>query len=128
MIHEYFESRDKLKDIMLHTTVPSDAIDTTPAKLLNHSSSDEEPSLLDMAFQTAEGIYAAGGEDFFAILKFIGWVRYGYWFATPEAWEVNGNFRSLGYMRPLAIWAMQFALKQGREGNQSQKDSSSTTV
>jgi hypothetical protein len=45
----------------------------------------------------------------------VGWQRYGYWFATPEAWEQSGNFRSLGYMRPLAIWAMQFALLRQRE-------------
>jgi len=34
----------------------------------------------------------------------------GYWFQTPEAWNSKGNYRSLAYMRPLAIWAMQWAL------------------
>lgn len=33
-----------------------------------------------------------------------------YWFQTPEAWTIDGYFRSLAYMRPLAIWAMQWAL------------------
>lgn len=80
----------------------------------------------------------------------IGWQEFGYWFATPEGWEQNGNYRlahicyissnigpseivypynwvmpicmyqydvcvccrSLGYMRPLSIWAMQFAINQ----------------
>ena len=33
-------------------------------------------------------------------------------FQTPEAIVANGNFRSLGYMRPLSIWAMQWALEK----------------
>ncbi|KAJ3681427.1 hypothetical protein LUZ60_015916 [Juncus effusus] len=35
---------------------------------------------------------------------------FGYAFQTPEAWTQNGEYRSIDYMRPLAIWAMQFAL------------------
>jgi non-lysosomal glucosylceramidase len=31
----------------------------------------------------------------------------GYWFRTPEAWDVNGNFRASMYMRPAAAWAME---------------------
>jgi non-lysosomal glucosylceramidase len=31
----------------------------------------------------------------------------GYWFRTPEAWDVEGNFRASMYMRPAAIWAME---------------------
>ena len=31
----------------------------------------------------------------------------GYWFRTPEAWDVNGNFRASMYMRPTAAWAME---------------------
>ena len=31
----------------------------------------------------------------------------GYWFRTPEAWDITGNFRSSMYMRPGAIWAME---------------------
>lgn len=33
----------------------------------------------------------------------------GYWFQTPEAWDRRGHYRSIAYMRPLAIWAMQWA-------------------
>lgn len=33
-----------------------------------------------------------------------------YAFQTPEAWTMDGHFRSLVYMRPLAIWGMQRAL------------------
>ncbi|KAL5990442.1 hypothetical protein ACLOJK_011342 [Asimina triloba] len=51
-------------------------------------------------FTTAEGIFIAGwSEDGF-----------GYWFQTPEGWTMDGHYRSLLYMRPLAIWAMQWAL------------------
>ena len=60
--------------------------------------------LIRMAMSTAQGIHDAG------------WQEFGYWFATPEAWEANGNYRSLGYMRPLAIWAMHFALEKMKTG------------
>ncbi|EEF44252.1 conserved hypothetical protein [Ricinus communis] len=54
----------------------------------------------DKAFAAAEGIFLAGwSED-----------GYGYWFQTPEGWTTDGHFRSLIYMRPLAIWGMQWAL------------------
>jgi len=33
-----------------------------------------------------------------------------YWFQTPEGWTTDGHYRSLVYMRPLAIWAIQYAL------------------
>lgn len=33
----------------------------------------------------------------------------GYWFMTPEAWDADRGHRSLAYMRPLAIWAIQWA-------------------
>ncbi|KAK7278548.1 hypothetical protein RJT34_23578 [Clitoria ternatea] len=56
----------------------------------------------DEAFTTAEGIFLAGwSED-----------GYGYWFQTPEAWTMDGHYRSLMYMRPLAIWGMQYALNR----------------
>ncbi|GJP67013.1 hypothetical protein CLOP_g23882 [Closterium sp. NIES-67] len=50
------------------------------------------------AFRTAQGIHQAGWNDL------------GYWFQTPEGWDTDGRFRSLAYMRPLAIWAMHSAL------------------
>ncbi|KAK1257159.1 hypothetical protein QJS04_geneDACA024892 [Acorus gramineus] len=52
------------------------------------------------AFATAEGVFISGWSE----------EGFGYWFQTPEAWTVDGHFRSLIYMRPLAIWAMQWAL------------------
>jgi len=59
----------------------------------------QRKELRRMAFATAQGIHDAG------------WKSHGYWFNTPEAWTADGSFRSLGYMRPLAIWALQFAAR-----------------
>ena len=57
-------------------------------------------------FRTAEGIYRTCFE------------KLGLGFQTPEAFLANGNFRSLGYMRPLSIWGMQHALQKLQEKNQ----------
>ncbi|XP_059447345.1 uncharacterized protein LOC132178805 isoform X2 [Corylus avellana] len=56
--------------------------------------------MIDMAFQTAGGIHEAA------------WSKegLGYSFQTPEGWNTKDQCRSLCYMRPLAIWAMQWAL------------------
>ncbi|KAJ4955498.1 hypothetical protein NE237_012281 [Protea cynaroides] len=54
----------------------------------------------EQAFATAEGIFTAGWSE----------QGYGYWFQTPEGWATDGHYRSLLYMRPLAIWGMQWAL------------------
>lgn len=53
------------------------------------------------AFATAEGVVAQTYE------------KLGYWFATPEAWTLDGSFRSLAYMRPLCIWAIYWAWSRG---------------
>ena len=37
---------------------------------------------------------------------------YSYSFQTPEGWNTDDEYRSLCYMRPLAIWAMQWALSK----------------
>lgn len=37
-----------------------------------------------------------------------------YSFQTPEAWTTTGEYRSLCYMRPLAIWAMQWELSRAK--------------
>ena len=56
--------------------------------------------LAGQAFQTAHGVVETTYQ------------RKGYWFQTPEAWDRKGNYRSIAYMRPLAIWAMQWAWQQ----------------
>jgi non-lysosomal glucosylceramidase len=59
------------------------------------------------AFATARGAYKTIYQD------------YGLWFRTPEAITLKGVHRAVGYMRPLAIWAMQWALEKGRTDLQS---------
>jgi non-lysosomal glucosylceramidase len=49
----------------------------------------------DEAWKTAHGLYRV-------IYK-----SKGYWFRTPEAWDITGNFRAGMYMRPMAIWALE---------------------
>jgi non-lysosomal glucosylceramidase len=39
----------------------------------------------------------------------------GYWFQTPEAWTIDGSHRMLSAMRPLAIWAMQWAWERAED-------------
>lgn len=56
-----------------------------------------QEGMIEEAFKTAWGIYHMTYE------------KMGYWFQTPEAWMENGNYRAIAYMRPLAIWAMQYA-------------------
>ncbi|KAL6660839.1 hypothetical protein ACP70R_000223 [Stipagrostis hirtigluma subsp. patula] len=54
----------------------------------------------EAAFRTAKGAHdAAWSKDGF-----------GYAFQKPESWTEDGGYRALHYMRPLAIWAMHWAL------------------
>ena len=55
--------------------------------------------LKEEGFRTASGIHHSG------------WHHFGYFFQTPEGWNCRGNYRSLGYMRALSIWNMQWALE-----------------
>lgn len=57
------------------------------------------------AFKTAWGIFHMTYE------------KMGYWFQTPEAWTSDGRYRAIAYMRPLSIWAMQFAWEKARENS-----------
>ncbi|KAG9130370.1 hypothetical protein Leryth_004250 [Lithospermum erythrorhizon] len=64
----------------------------------------------EMAFKTAVGVYE------------VAWSEggLGYSFQTPEGWNLDGQYRALGYMRPLAIWAMQWALTQPKPSKQDE--------
>jgi non-lysosomal glucosylceramidase len=57
-----------------------------------------QESLCEEGYATAQGVYKMTYE------------KTGYWFQTPEAWDAQGNARAVCYMRPLAIWAMQWAI------------------
>uniref|UniRef100_A0A4W4EJD8 Non-lysosomal glucosylceramidase n=1 Tax=Electrophorus electricus TaxID=8005 RepID=A0A4W4EJD8_ELEEL len=54
--------------------------------------------MLKEGLHTAEGCYRTV------------WEHLGMAFQTPEAYSEKGIYRSLAYMRPLSIWAMQLAL------------------
>lgn len=54
--------------------------------------------MLEEGLHTAEGCYRTV------------WEQTGMAFQTPEAYCEKGIYRSLAYMRPLSIWAIQLAL------------------
>jgi non-lysosomal glucosylceramidase len=53
------------------------------------------------AYRTAWGVYHVVYET------------KGYWFRTPEAYDITGNFRASMYMRPAGIWAMEMTVPPG---------------
>ena len=57
--------------------------------------------LVDEGWETARGAAAVTYER-------------GFWFRTPEAYDRTGNFRASLYLRPLAIWAIEDALRRRR--------------
>ncbi|XP_043279338.1 non-lysosomal glucosylceramidase [Venturia canescens] len=59
--------------------------------------------MIEEGFQTAEGVYRTVYE------------KIGLGFETPEALQENKVYRSIGYMRPLAIWGIQHAWKIHKE-------------
>ncbi|XP_019084047.1 PREDICTED: non-lysosomal glucosylceramidase isoform X1 [Camelina sativa] len=65
----------------------------------------------DKGFQTASGIYEAVWSDRGLSCSF----------QTPEAWNMNDEYRSLCYMRPLAIWSIQWALTRTGSFEEKQK-------
>ncbi|XP_031129454.1 non-lysosomal glucosylceramidase isoform X1 [Ipomoea triloba] len=67
--------------------------------------------MVDLAFKTASGVYETVWSE----------KGFGYAFQTPEGWTTEGRYRSLAYMRPLAIWAMQWALTQPKPSKQEVK-------
>lgn len=46
---------------------------------------------------------------------------YSYSFQTPEGWNTDDEYRSICYMRPLAIWAMQWALTKPKPSTEGIK-------
>jgi non-lysosomal glucosylceramidase len=54
----------------------------------------------DEAYKTAWGLYH------------VIYQSKGYWFRTPEAWDITGNYRASMYMRPAAIWGIEMTPPQ----------------
>jgi non-lysosomal glucosylceramidase len=55
----------------------------------------------------AEGLTQEADKTAWGVYNVV-YVKKGYWFRTPEAWRSNGDYRASLYMRPLAIWAMEY--------------------
>ncbi|XP_046855881.1 non-lysosomal glucosylceramidase-like isoform X2 [Xenia sp. Carnegie-2017] len=68
-----------------------------------------QEGLVEEGFRTASGVYRSCYE------------RFGMAFQTPEAYTSNGCYRSLGYMRPLSIWAIQWAWERRSKKLQDKK-------
>jgi non-lysosomal glucosylceramidase len=64
----------------------------------------------DEAYHTAWGVYHVTYET------------KGYWFRTPEAYDLTGNYRASMYMRPAAIWAMEMTGPPGNEVESAAKE------
>ncbi|XP_036452075.1 non-lysosomal glucosylceramidase isoform X2 [Colossoma macropomum] len=69
--------------------------------------------MLEEGLHTAEGCYRTV------------WERAGMAFQTPEAYCEKGIYRSLAYMRPLSIWAMQLALDKTGQSYRPRQPSNS---
>ncbi|PPD82945.1 hypothetical protein GOBAR_DD20123 [Gossypium barbadense] len=67
--------------------------------------------LVDMAFHTACGIFEAAWSE----------EGFGYSFQTPEAWNIDDQYRSLLDIRPFAIWVKQSALSTPKLPKQEPK-------
>jgi non-lysosomal glucosylceramidase len=58
--------------------------------------------LREEAYKTAWGVYN------------VVYDKKGYWFRTPEAWDIEGMYRASMYMRPAGIWAMEMLSPEPR--------------
>lgn len=55
--------------------------------------------MTEQAYRTLWGLYHTSYET------------KGYWFRTPEACNITGDYRASMYMRPAAIWTMEMMPK-----------------
>lgn len=55
----------------------------------------------------AEGMAQQADKTAWGVYNVV-YMKKGYWFRTPEAWSGDGNYRASMYMRPLAVWSMEF--------------------
>jgi non-lysosomal glucosylceramidase len=62
------------------------------------------------AFMIGRGLVTEGWETARGVVETT--YERGLWFRTPEAYDADGNFRATIYLRPLAIWAIEEALRR----------------
>ena len=65
------------------------------------------------ALLNSEGMTSEGFQTLHGLYHVI-YESKGYWFRTPEAWDITGNFRASMYMRPTGIWAMEMIGPAGK--------------
>ena len=79
-----------------------------------HGNPQTEEVWTGATFAVASHMIAEGLKDEgFATAKGVNnvvWRDRGYFFRTPEAYDIHGLFRASMYMRPGSIWAMEYAL------------------
>ena len=82
-------------------------------KLL-HSNDQVEEVWTGATFAVASHMIAEGlTDEGFATAKGVNnvvWRDRGYFFRTPEAYDIHGFYRASMYMRPGSIWSMEYAL------------------
>jgi non-lysosomal glucosylceramidase len=83
---------------------------------LLHSNSQIEEVWTGTTFGVASHMIAEGlVDEGFATAKGVNnvvWRDRGYFFRTPEAYDIDGLFRAGMYMRPGSIWSMEYALEK----------------
>ncbi|MGB6691872.1 MAG: non-lysosomal glucosylceramidase [Terracidiphilus sp.] len=87
-----------------------------PEGALLHSNGQVEEVWTGATFAIASHMIAEGlsGEGF-ATAKGVNnvvWRDRGYFFRTPEAYDIHGLYRASMYMRPASIWSMEYALEK----------------
>ncbi len=81
---------------LLHTNVQLEEVWTgTTFGIASHMIAE---GMREQGFATAKGVYN------------VVWRDRGYFFRTPEAYDIRGLYRASMYMRPGAIWSMEYAL------------------
>jgi non-lysosomal glucosylceramidase len=85
-----------------------------PDGALLHSNPQIEEVWTGATFAIASHMISEGlTEQGFATAKGVNnvvWRDRGYFFRTPEAYDIHGLYRASMYMRPGAIWSMEYAL------------------
>jgi len=83
---------------------------------LLHSNPQIEEVWTGSTFAVASHMLAEGlTEEGFATAKGVNnvvWRDRGYFFRTPEAYDIKGLYRASMYMRPGSIWSMEYALEK----------------
>jgi len=86
----------------------------SPEGSLLHTNSQLEEVWTGTTFAVASQMIAEGlTDEGFAAAKGVNnvvWRDRGYFFRTPEAYDAKGLYRASMYMRPGAIWSMEYAL------------------